>query len=352
MFCRICNSWFHLQNECPYRNCINRNYVQNDGMTYEVVEPYTIDSHPEFPDSYSNSEFDPSLLNSTSAPEQAYFSNSNPDSTTTSDKPLENLYINLCYNIQIELLNPQNQFHFTEQPASTPNPPISALVKKHIIDIILEFKGFCMDEGAPYSVTGLKQWLDYVKTYNIPNEFYTILHNSTSLAFGGKGKEKVSCQSLGIVKIRVPLPDATFFDYRSLIILNDVPMLLGLQTQTRLRTITDKYTSNLRINLRSLNIKLPVVIKDNHLYYEGPSRGEILFSSAELAQIHRKLGHAPVGASYSALRRAYPIETDATDLKSLKKSPLIVRDVNYTQSSPKDTVLYYHINVHLTTTLK
>lgn len=39
---------------------------------------------------------------------------------------------------------------------------------------------------------------------------------------------------------------------------------------------------------------------------------------SELAQIHRNLGHAPAGSVYSALRRAYQIETNASDLEKLK----------------------------------
>lgn len=60
-------------------------------------------------------------------------------------------------------------------------------------------------------------------------------------------------------------------------------------------------------------------LEDNHLYYEGPPAGEFLFSSSELAQIHRNLGHAPAGAVYSALRRTYSIETDTSDLTKLQQ---------------------------------
>ena len=117
----------------------------------------------------------------------------------------------------------------------------------------------------------------------------------------------------------MPLSDINYFDYRSLLIHNDVPMLIGLRTQTKLRALTDKDPQNLSITLRTLDITLPLVVKDQHLYYEGPPKGDYLFSSAELAQVHRNLGHVPAGAVYSALRRAYPIETDATDLEKLKQ---------------------------------
>lgn len=35
----------------------------------------------------------------------------------------------------------------------------------------------------------------------------------------------------------------------------------------------------------------------------------------ELAQVHRDLGHAPVGPVYSASRRAYPIVTSTSHLE-------------------------------------
>lgn len=36
------------------------------------------------------------------------------------------------------------------------------------------------------------------------------------------------------------------------------------------------------------------------------------------AQIHQNLGHAPAGAVFSALKRAYPIQTEASDLTKLQ----------------------------------
>lgn len=47
---------------------------------------------------------------------------------------------------------------------------------------------------------------------------------------------------------------------------------------------------------------------------------EYLSSIAERSQVHRNLGHAPVGSDYSALRRAYPIETVAVDLEKQMES--------------------------------
>lgn len=64
-------------------------------------------------------------------------------------------------------------------------------------------------------------------------------------------------------------------------------MLIGLKTQRKLKALTDKNPDNLSIHLRALNIFLPLGFKDEPLYYEGTPSGVFLFSSSELAQIHR-----------------------------------------------------------------
>lgn len=154
--------------------------------------------------------------------------------------------------------------------------------------------------------------------YHLPSAFHKIYKLSTSITFGGKGEQKVQVKSIGRIVVRVPLPGATYFDFWSLLISNDIPMLLGLSTQTKLRMITDKDPDKPNATFRSVGVTVNLVRKFGHLYYEGSPPFEYLFSSTELAQIHRNLGHAPPGSVYSALRHAYPVETGATDLKKLE----------------------------------
>lgn len=229
------------------------------------------------------------------------------------------MYMNLCNNIINELSNCQNEFHYFQRPLNEPSPILTTVLQRYCITEVLDFHGFCLDEGAPFSVVGLNQWIAYLHTHNLPYKLLIVTYTQNSIAFEGKGKEKVNCHPMGLVTIRVPLSDINYFDYRSLLIHNDFPMLIGLRTQTRLRALTGKDPYNLSITLRSLNITLFLVIKDQHLCYEGPPKGDYLFNSAKLAQVHRNLGHAPAGAVDSALRPAYPIETDATDLDKLKQ---------------------------------
>lgn len=87
-------------------------------------------------------------------------------------------------------------------------------------------------------------------------------------------------------------------------------MPLRLHTQTKLRVITDKSRDHPTVTFKATGIFLPLVFKLGHLYYERPPPHEYLFSTSELVQVHRNLGHAHAGSVYSTPRRAYPIETD------------------------------------------
>lgn len=116
----------------------------------------------------------------------------------------------------------------------------------------------------------------------------------------------------------MPLPDMTYFAYKSPRNGNDVPLSLGLRTQLNLKNVTRKDPDNLCITFIALQISLLLTFKDSHLYYTGPSPAETLSGRSELVQVHRNLGHAPAGSVYSALRRAYPIETNYSDLEELE----------------------------------
>lgn len=98
-------------------------------------------------------------------------------------------------------------------------------------------------------------------------------------------EKNVNCRTMGLVTIHSPISEINYFGYRRLLINNDILMLIGLKTKTRFRVQTDKYRCNLSITLRSLSIMLPLVVKDHHLYYEGPPNKDYLFISAELAQL-------------------------------------------------------------------
>lgn len=83
-------------------------------------------------------------------------------------------------------------------------------------------------------------------------------------------------------------------------------MLPGLETQTRLQTTTCEEPGNSTATFKAIGVTLPLTSKFGHLYYEGPSMNEYLFSINELVQVHRNRGHPLAGSVYCAPRRAYP----------------------------------------------
>ena len=77
----------------------------------------------------------------------------------------------------------------------------------------------------------------------------------------------------------------------------------------KLRAVTNKNPELPTVTFKAIGlVTLPPVFKLGHLYYERPPHHEYLFSTNELAQVHRNLGHAPAGSVYNA-SRAYPIDT-------------------------------------------
>ena len=72
----------------------------------------------------------------------------------------------------------------------------------------------------------------------------TIDKKKMTITFGGNGQNKVKVNAIGTIRVRMPLPANTYFDFTSLLISNDVPMLLGLSTQANLKAVTEKDPKN------------------------------------------------------------------------------------------------------------
>lgn len=199
-----------------------------------------------------------------------------------------------------------------------------AEIPSHLQDVVLRYKhlrpnltvkfhGFWFEESAPHSFTVVNQWVSYMQKYHLPSEYHEIQKLQTVITFGGKVEQKVEVSTVGPVKICVPLPGYSFFDYESILIVNDVQMIFGLSTQIRLWIVTEKNSESPKVHLRALNVTIPLIMKFNHIYYEGPSSNDFLFSSAELAKIHRNIVHAPPGSVFHALR-SYPVEIGSRNL--------------------------------------
>ena len=70
----------------------------------------------------------------------------------------------------------------------------------------------------------------YLRSYHLLDCLKKIEPVQTEINFGGKGSNRVQVNAIGIITIRIPLPAFRYFDFKSLLIQNDVPMLLGLST--------------------------------------------------------------------------------------------------------------------------
>ena len=244
-----------------------------------------------------------------------------PDDTEEHETsaPHDTCFLNLAYHIEHEFKNPSNVYSMHTLPNIPPDSKkLRNLLPSLQVDANIPFHGLCFDEGAPQSVVGANQLMAYLRSYHLPDCLKKIEPVQTEITFGGKGSNRVQINTIGIVTIRMPLPAFSYFDFKSLLIQNDVPMLLGLCTQTKVHATTTKDPSKPRVNFKTIGVTVPLKFKLGHLYYEPPGTNEYLFSMIELAQIHRNLGHAPPGSVYSTLRRAYPIEAEASDLEKLQ----------------------------------
>lgn len=112
--------------------------------------------------------------------------------------------------------------------------------------------------------------------------------------------------------------------------------------------------------MKAVVTSVPLALKFGHLYYgtqqnrgPHPNTTSYLFSVAELAKGHRNLGHAPAGSVYSALCRAYPIETGASNLKKLvqitkkcKRCQLFTKQLNrYRTMLPEQCLFNFDVDI-------
>lgn len=219
MNCSYCNSLFHLIGECPDRLRLQPNTHYNDRLPendVQVEEPSHVD-FDTFIDDYN-------LSSATDPQEQDHN---------------ENLYMCLAHNQDPEL---RRHPHFSVLHTSAVIKPTDRDVLTRYPNINpnlqVAFHGFCFDEDAPQSVTGANQRFAYLSTFHLPSEYHNIYQLNSTITFGGTGKQRVEVTTIGCVHIRVPLPGQSYFNYHSLLIQNDVPMLFGLSIQAHLHTFT------------------------------------------------------------------------------------------------------------------
>lgn len=315
MLCSCCNSWFHLVADCPDRqeHSHHVHWADQDAPTdipaNQIDHPVQDDDIMEFSTNFAALDLTQHDQNGTVTHKQNHH-----QILFMSD------VMALAFHMDFEAENPSSLYCEHPQKVKVyPHPSRLAQIPclAPLLGTRSIYHGLCLDEGAPSSVTGLQQWFAYLLCVHVPESHLQVQQVRTGICFGGNDQNRVKAAVLGAVTIRVPLPGDTFLDYESILIEDNVPMLLGLDTQTRLQAVTSKSEDQNRILFRKIGVTLKLTLKFKHLYYEFPTDTEILFSFIELAQMHKNFGHAPPGSVYSVLKRGYPIETSASDLTKL-----------------------------------
>lgn len=168
-------------------------------------------------------------------------------------------------------------------------------------------------------MNGIKQLYAYLLHVRVPASHLHVKPQHANICFRRKDKNRVRPNVVGTICVRIPLPGNFHTDYNSFLVQENIPMLFGLNIQTKLHAVTYKSPAENKIVLRALRVTLPLVTKYRHLYYQFPSDVQFIFSFSKRSQGHKNLGHAPPGTVTGALRRAYTTESSPNDHKKLQE---------------------------------
>lgn len=169
------------------------------------------------------------------------------------------------------------------------------------------FEGACVDSGAQLTCIGARQARRYCMLMNITYET-----SDQELVF--KFGDARHC-SLGTMPIQIPVSDYGFIEIDAHIVDVDVPLLLGLDTMTKLEMILDFAKDTVTSKLDSW--KIPLIRKLGHAYITwSPS---VMYTDKELRKIHRHFHHPQAERLYALMKRANPNEATAETLKELQE---------------------------------
>lgn len=206
--------------------------------------------------------------------------------------------MSVAYNNNYKHYNLQNGYYFRDRSKIPSHITPTAALKVIYYKLNAIFHGICLGKCARQFVTGTLEWLVYTRRYHLPSFLTTIIPSKQDIIFGGKGRNRVIARTLDTVTILVPLPFTCYFGYRSVLMSNDISMLFELKAKTELNIVTHNDAKTPHAELRVIHVIIPLQHKFKNLYYCPPddispnTRIEYLFSTRELAQIHRNLSHA------------------------------------------------------------
>lgn len=170
------------------------------------------------------------------------------------------------------------------------------------------WNGACLDTGAQTTVIGLNQAKAYCRYMRVKLK---TKENSNKYKFGEDQQN-----SLGSMRIRIPIPDHKMITERVDIVKADVPFLIGLDLLDKYKF----YVNNVDNCLCStkLNLKIPLVRKHGHLYLEWSKNDTIMYTKSELFKLHRNFSHPTSERLLNLLKLARPYENHTETRKIIE----------------------------------
>jgi len=173
------------------------------------------------------------------------------------------------------------------------------------------FHGALLDTGAQKCVIGEKQARAYT---HLQRQSFELLPSKEGFRFG-----KGSTKSMGILEMRIPIPNKQFIQASVNVVDTQIPFLVGLDMLDEFGIMVDNVDNVL--HCKKENWKAPLVRKFGHIFYEWdclPGKHVILYTERELVKLHRNFFHPSATKLFEILKKANPTETKTETLKVLK----------------------------------
>lgn len=158
------------------------------------------------------------------------------------------------------------------------------------------FNGACVDSGAQRTVIGRNQAIKYMEESEVGVNMLKGVHNRR-YKFGDKVHH-----GLGTLKLEIPVKEDFVVRISADVVNVDVPLLIGLDTLTKLKAILDLDQDTLSSKVGSW--KLPLRRKLGHVYLEWPI--SIFYTELELRRAHKHFYHPSTEKLLNVLHRADP----------------------------------------------
>ena len=123
---------------------------------------------------------------------------------------------------------------------------------------------------------------------------------------------------MGAAKVRMPLGVTSVLEFETDIVLQDVPLMFGLDQHRRHGCNSDENHNT--FTHHPSNTTIPLKFKKGHLYVEWPT-AEVVFTRMELKKLHERFGHPTSMDIINLLERARPKNCDTETQR--EHSPLV-----------------------------